>query len=217
MNNYNNNNQYSSISNFGSCSNFSAVNNPITYSINDTIDPYFLHGDNFLNHGGQHSPQSQWFLSDYCAQGWDDYCELASKNVQSRFPNDMDMFKTSPPDLTAGDILIRNTASRKYLVKMIAGKKVFEPFDPTVAESPMISKWIWDSYNNPNVHMRPVYAVDPATIDDDIVMDKLLMNPSIAKDILLNIYNTMKSQGTLHKLKNTKLDIFFKSNKHVFK
>jgi len=210
MNNCNNT-QYTSISNLGS-KGPSAVNNPITYCINDTIDPYFLHGDDFLNHGGQNCGQCQFFLSDYCAQGWDGYCELASKNIQQRFPNYMHPNTTN---LTAGEILIYNTASRKYLIKMAGGKKVFEPFDPTVADSPMISRWEQDEQSP--ISMRPYYAVDPRTIDDDIVMDKILMKPSIAENILINIYHTMKSQGTLHHLYHTKLGKFFNMNKHIFK
>ena len=210
MSNYN---KYSSISNFGGSGRLSAVNNPITYCINDTIDPYFLHGRTFLNNGGQHSSQCQWFLSDYCAQGWDNYCELASKNTQKRFPNAMDLCgQKSSADLTAGEILIRNTASRKYLVKMIAGKKSFEPFDPTVADSPMISKWSRDGYNYPDLKMAPVYAVDPQTIDNDIVMNKILMKPLIAEDILQNIYQSMKKQGALAQLNDTRLGKFYKIN-----
>jgi hypothetical protein len=197
----------------------SAVNNPLTYCINDTIDPYFLHGDDFLNHGGQDCQQCQWFLSDYCAQGWDQYCELASKNLQMRFGNAMDIYDESlqSSGLTSGEVLIRNTASRKYLVKMIGGKKVFEPFDPTVANSPMISKWVWDdSTYSGCTNMRPIYAVDPKTVDNDVFMDKILVKPTIAQDILLNIYNTMKKQGNLNELENTKLGRFFKLNKHIF-
>jgi hypothetical protein len=53
------------------------------------------------------------------------------------------------------------------------------------------------------------FAVNPKTIDADIVMDKLLMNPSSAIDILSNIYNTMKSKKTLASLAGTKLGMFF--------
>jgi hypothetical protein len=213
----NNNNQYTSISSLGNRG-FSAINNPITYCINDTIDPYFLHGDTYLNHGGQNSGQCQLFLSDYCAQGWDQYCELASKNINTRYSNIMDNFGNSNYSygLTSGEVLIRNTAIRKYLIKMIAGKKIFQPFDPTVADSPMISSWKWDDFNYPNKLMKPVFSVDPTTIDNDIVMDKILMKPSIAKDILLNIYQTMKSNDNLFELNNTKLGRFFKVNSHIF-
>ena len=55
----------------------------------------------------------------------------------------------------------------------------------------------------------PEYAVNPLTIDTDIVMNKILMNPTIATNILINIYNTMKRRGTLSGLKNTKLGNFY--------
>ena len=52
-------------------------------------------------------------------------------------------------------------------------------------------------------------AIVSKTIDKDIVMDKLLEKPSIGMDILLNIFNTMKANNTLHTLQGTKIGKFF--------
>ena len=86
------------------------------------------------------------------------------------------------------------------------GEKKYEPFDPTVANSPMISYW---TSNNQN--LIPEYEVNPQTIDKDVVMDKILNKPDIAINILINIYNTMKRKNKLSLLKNTKLGTFYQS------
>jgi hypothetical protein len=214
---------YSSISKFGNMKNPSAVNNPLTYCINNTIDNKFLHGGPpHILADGQGSPNCQAFLSDYCAQGWDSYCEYASNNINERYPSTMETpdscdniprgFNAAIP-LTEGEVLLRNTASRKYLVKMIQGKELWEPFDPTVADSPMIRKWVQTGYGNP---MSPVYAVNPREIDNDIVMNKILSKPRIAMDILMNIYHTMKRNGTINQLDGTNLGKFYNINKQYF-
>jgi hypothetical protein len=215
---------YSSISKFGQMAQPSPVNNPLTYCINNTLDNKFLHGstgDMHLISGGQGCENCQLFLSDYCAQGWDDYCEYASQNLDTRYPSAMDIpnYGVTPQGynkaipLTEGEVLVLNTDSRKYLIKMIQGKEVWQPFDPTVANSPMIRKWV---YTSGPVGMTPVYAVNPNKIDNDEVMNKILENPRIAIDILKNIYMTMTHNGTISDLDNTNLGQFFNKNKAHF-
>ena len=58
----------------------------------------------------------------------------------------------------------------------------------------------------------PIYAVDPSKIDADPVMDKILAKPAIAAEILVNIYNTMKREGTLKGLRGTNLGSFYANN-----
>jgi hypothetical protein len=47
--------------------------------------------------------------------------------------------------------------------------------------------------------------VDEKVIDNDPVMNKILAQPWIAMDILINIFNHRKRSGTLEKLRGTKL------------
>jgi hypothetical protein len=47
-------------------------------------------------------------------------------------------------------------------------------------------------------------------------MNKILGKPSIAIDILINIYNTMKNNNTLKDLKGTRLGGFFSENFNYF-
>lgn len=202
---------YTTIKDFGP-NMVSEVNNPLTYCINNNLDQRFLHGGH-ADVLGQSSRPCQLFLSEYCNQGWDLYCEKASQNYNVSFPNSMQTNANCvSPGTTQGDILIRNTAERKYLMQMVGGQKVFEPFDPTVPQSPLISSWqpiSCQMNGNGSLNMVPIYSVNPKTIDNDIVMDKILRKPTIAVDILINIYNTMKRLGTLPQLKDTKLGQFY--------
>ena len=203
-------NNYRSIASFGSNA-YSPVNNPISYCLNETMDNRFLHGGSSYIVEGQHSKNSQAYFSEYCANGWDQFCEVGSRNTSRNYPNNIQINKnfgsTACVGLTAGEVLIYNTASKKYLVNMIGCKKKYEPFDPNVATSPMISFWVSDSSSQNKC--IPVYSVDPNTIDNDAVMDKILYKPQIAMDILINIYNTMKRNGTLSQLNGTKLGNFY--------
>ena len=205
---------YTSIKNFGPNA-VSEVDNPLTYCLTSDLDNAFMHGGqaNILR---RNSRPCQLFLSEYCAQGWDNFCEIASQNQNISFPNGMTTpcGGCSPLGITQGDMLIRNTAERKYLIQMINGKQVFESFDPLVASSPMISSWRpvgsqVGGCGSGQLTMSPIYAVNPKTIDDDVVMDKILAKPDIAKDILINIYFNMKRLGTLYNLKGTKLGNFY--------
>jgi hypothetical protein len=212
-------NNYKRISNVGSNKyNPISVSNPLTYCLNDTLSQKFDHGSGPVNGfaGGQYSKNCQSFLAEYCAKNWDGYCEYASKNTNTQYPNQLQI--PSPfgngivyGQVTQGEALIRNAAAKKYLIYMGNGKLKYEPFDPTVANSPLISTWVGKEGMS-TADLVPVYSVDAKTIDQDIVMDKILEKPIIAFDILFNIYNTMKRTGSLSTLKNTKLGRFFQTN-----
>lgn len=198
---------YSSIKDFGSNMKSLDVENPLSYCLNSTVDQTFLHSGNSYIYG-QYSKPCQAFLSDYCAQNWDGFCELASRNTNVSFPNQLSGQNINSNGLTAGDLLVRNTASAKYLVHM-GGNCVqrFEPFDPTVANSPLI--YYWGSKDYTADKCEPYYAVDSRIIDSDPIMNKILYKPYIALDILSNIFETMTAAGTIHTLKGTKLGKFY--------
>lgn len=201
-------NSYSSVSNFGS-NQYTPLDNPLTYCIGNNLEQHFLHGGNQSNIGNN-SKNCQLFMSDYCAAGWDKFCEFESKNKTKTFATDKySCAKDSTCSNTAGNLLIANTAARKYLLNMHNAREQYEPFDPTVANSPMIRYWV--SENGGGI---PEYAVDPKSIDQDVLMDKILEDPNIAFSILINIYNTMKRHGTLSSLKTTKIGNFY--NSHPF-
>jgi hypothetical protein len=216
---YNKMSQYSSISNFGPNTQ-TAVNNPLTYCMGTRdIDKSFLHGSSSAEIIGQDSEQCQRYMSEYCANTWDKFCEASSQSTGAYFPNNLQsctsVGDTVCKNMTSGEFMIRNTASKKYLTQMLNCKKVFEPFDPNVPNSPMVSYFV----SNCSYGLRkcvPIYEVDPTTIDNDPVMNKILAKPIIAADILINIYNTAKRKNTLQKLKGTKLGHLF-ANAPYFK
>lgn len=205
---------YASITNFGPSVEDSAVNNPLTYCMTTNLDNSFVHTAG--KRKGNDSKSCQMFMSDYCANKWDNVCEYASQNTDSYYPNGISSCMKNIKgaciatglgnQFTQGDILVRNTAAKKYLTQMSANCELkYEPFDPLVASSPMI-RYFEPSCNSGCV---PVYEVDPNQIDHDPVMNKILQNPLIAMDILINIYNTAKRLGKFDALKNTKLYRFF--------
>jgi hypothetical protein len=200
-------NCYTNISDFGSNAK-SESTDPLTYCLGNTIDQRFLHGGHSDTYG-QDSRPCQIYLAEYCSTQWDDICEVASRNKSISFPNNAgrscgEKSVQACYGLNSGETLIHNTAKRKYLVKIHGCVKKYEPFDPTVASSPLISYWVSETGN-----CIPVYGVDPTKIDDDPVMNKILAKPTIAFDVLINIYNTMKRKNTLSSLKGTKLGMFY--------
>lgn len=209
-----NTNSYKDISNFGPQVAKSNTNNPLTYCIGNNMQQRFLHGGHSDIYG-QNSKPCQLFMSQYCSEKWDGFCELASKNSNKNYPDQAEGCLSGGlvacKALNAGETLIHNTAARKYLVKMHNAQKKYEPFDPLVASSPMISYWVGNNSCMSNTGI-PEYSVDPKEIDQDIVMDKILQNPIIAMNILINIYNTMKRYKTLSKLKGTKIGKFYQTH-----
>ena len=205
---------YRSISDFGSNA-YSPVNNPLTYAIGYTLDQKFLHGSGSEIFNGQNSKASQRYMAEYCSENWDGFCELASCSKDINYPNQLqgcEMPSEVPCcNMNAGEFLIRNTAAKKYLKSMKNCTQKYVPFDPTVASSPLISYWVSADGCYNNGQCTPIYGVDPSKIDNDPVMNKILAKPPIAFDILLNIYNTAKRDGSLSRLASTKLGRFFQT------
>lgn len=214
---------YASIGDFGPpVSQMTPMNNPLSYCAVSQLEAGFNHTLN--QYVGPNSSQCQAFMPMYCANKWDGVCEYLSNDTQrGGFANFQQNCNTpsgscfSAPGLgnflSKGQVLIRNTAAEKYLKSMSGNcRREYEPFDPTVAGSPLIGKWVSGaggcgntancSYTNGCI---PIYGVDPATIDNDPVMDKIIANPGIALDILINIYINAVRSGEIKKLVNTKL------------
>ena len=81
------NNNYSNIKNFGSNVN-TEIENPLTYCMNTELSASFLQGSSARAYRADSKP-CQMFMSEYCAQGWDDFCEKASENPITYFPNNL--------------------------------------------------------------------------------------------------------------------------------
>jgi hypothetical protein len=209
----------------------SAQNDPLSYCLVSGIESGFNHtiggGNSML---GPESSQCQLYMAQYCAQnGNSGECAYAFNDNNIIYPNTV--ASCNAPNgscggpglgngLTKGQFLLRNVASEKYLVAMSGNcVRVYEPFDPTVAMSPMISKWTPSGNScagsnncvgDDNVCI-PIYDVDAKTIDDDNIMNRILAQPWVAADILFNIYNNRMRTRRMGELARTKLGQFFAS------
>lgn len=221
---------YSIISNFGQSAGMTPQNDPITYCALSGIDSAAVHtlgSDNSLL--GSNNTQCQRFIANYCANKWDGVCEYMANDTQKTVPNMVSSCNMADGSclgtglgnaLNNGQNLIRNAASERFLKAMSSNcSAVYESFDPTVADSPLIRKWMPSGDSCKGIgncyasnQCIPVYDVDPETIDNDVVMNKILAQPWIAMDILVNIYNNRLNTGKLSELNSTKLGNFFSSS-----
>jgi hypothetical protein len=205
--------QYAKIGQFGGGGNNNLMSNPLSYCAVSGLESMFDHGSN-SNKVDKNSGQCQKYMSSYCSENWDGVCEYLSKDTTNQYPNVLarcdsaysgscgtsDGLKNA---YSQGEILIRNTAMKKYMSAMSSNCSLkFEPFNPVDADSPLMSTWVPNCGYSKCVAM---YEVDPATIDTDPVMNKILQKPQIALDILVNIYNTARNNSSLRNLARTKL------------
>lgn len=211
---------YACLSSFGASAGNSAQNDPITYCALSGLESGMYHsiggGNNLV---GPNSVACQIYMGQYCAKNWDGTCEFLSKNEERRFPNwngSYNMMWNSSGignGITSGQILIRNAAAEKYIVAMSDNcYRDLQPFDPTVPMSPLIGVWRPKMSGSQRNICVPKYDVDPKTIDNDIVMDKLLLQPWIAMDILGGIYQSRLANKNLEELRGTKLYNWFMTN-----
>ena len=216
--------QYQNISSFGYQVKELAVNNPLSYCLSSGLDNSFMHGGYAGQILNRESKPCQTYISEYCSNNWDEYCELESKNDSKLF-NAVNNEQNSQSNarlagLTAGEVLIYNTALKKYVVRREGScKLVSTQFDPTVASSPMYTEWIntggicsSGTCDLSGSDCVAVYGVNPSKINDDPLMNKILDKPAIALNILKKIYVDMKKDGTLSQLKGTRLGSYFEKN-----
>ena len=211
---------YKYISQFGSSINNYENSNPLSYCLFDNVDSGFDHGPRGIDRSGKYSANCQSYMSSFCAENSKNgvlhpYCEFLSKDEETRIPNSLAILNNPNVAcglMTFGDVLIQNTAAKKYLVEMGGACKLkYSQFDPTVANSPYVHYWGSSINSQGNDGCVPVYEVNPHTIDNDPIMNKILDKPYIGWNILVNIYNTAVRKNKLHLLKGTKLYIFFHS------
>ena len=214
-------NRYKSITELGN-NDYSHVNNPLSYCVNDNnLDSLFLHGgtSDEINH--PKSKHCQMFMVDYCSKNWDKFCELASTNQEKHVRDYIGHGNITNIELglNLGEILVRNTAYRKYLVNPNKYKQTCELFDPNVPTSPLIcyTEYCNNDKTSPYCNIINEYSVDPLSIDKDPVMDKILNKPEIAFELLHEIYKYMKKNNTLKHLNGTKLGNFYQNNSFFVK
>lgn len=218
---------YTSIGNFGNSQKFPSAD-PLAMVVSSDLGAGFQStlGGGILSPDGE---QAQKFAALYCAREWNGTCEVLSYNTNRSLPNHMG--NCDGPNgacwgsgignaITKGQALIRNAAKEKYL-KAVSPNCVaeYQPFNPVVADSPLMRTWVprggqCNSGQCDGAYSgacKFIYGVNPATIDNDVLMDKILAQPYIAIDILVNMYNHAVRSGEIHKLRHTKLGRYFAS------
>lgn len=219
---------YRQISDFAPDIKNEITTDPLLYCVLDTMDSQFLHGATGRTFGKYNEHCSE-YLSTRCALNWDGVCETISRDNETRFPNTggplpryniLGQYIPVPTGLTYGQQIIRDTAFKKYKVQLTDCNVYCEPFDPTVANSPLVCYEARTSCSvgptNYNVCLgvseggmcESVYKIvqeQVSSLDTDPVMNKILDNPKLAPDLIDQIYWTMKGENTLGILQGTRL------------
>lgn len=148
---------YRTIQDFGS--NLQKIpEEPLTYCMLDGLNAQFMHGAQGKIFG-RYNRECAEYISSRCAVNWDEVCQASSTNTNPNFP---DMTGREPEccsnELTQGQLLIRDTAYKKYLLVSTNCNVRCEPFDPTVVDSPLICYEYPDTLavNNSNVSIGGV-------------------------------------------------------------
>lgn len=217
---------YSTYGDFGSSLNEAVSNptdpsNPLSYCLLPTAGTNFLHGpsgsSDLLSRTWSRSCQN--FMSQYCAfpqegdtQPWNGFCDAFSAlNTDTYWPNTaaidvvtMNMIYTHMKfKPTQGDQILHNAAERRFL--QFSGVEThLEPFDPTVASSPLVTHYS----QLPCGYQPRIQNIDMRTIDHDRLMQKVLDNPVPVLDVLTRIYVAWR-MGDLP-LTGTRLEAFLK-------
>jgi hypothetical protein len=142
---------------------------------------------------------------------WDKYCKFYyNNNNDTNWPNNAAINKVSASiiqsifKLTQGQMLLRNSAERKYLQYPYLSNK-YQQFDPNVANSPMIRiPMDYDGYSSVNV------VLDTTKIDNDPLMNACIEDYKSCSDVFSYIYQVYKNK--LLNLNGTKLGKHFDNN-----
>ena len=182
------------------------LNDPLSMCLVETMDRKLQFGGEMGRMSGPRSEQCQSFLSQRCAKQWDGFCEYVYNQYgeNGSWPNNKPTFNPLYSNwernqglaqpYPIGEHLVHNTAKEKYCTYTDCQVSQ-EPFSPFVANSPLIKKY--------KGRCIPVCKVDPKTIDQDPVMERVLANPMANAGLLINICNTSKREKI--DLSNTKI------------
>ena len=219
---------YTTISEFGEINEI--YNDPATYCVLDGLDSQFMHGSIGFQKGNFKCSE---YMSNRCSAKWDDLCETFADTKTKKFPRSQ---YCSSFDLTDGHTFLRETAFKKYLLKTSNCYYSCEPFDPTVANSPLVcfetetagsvgptpaAQWSIDGKvvyegcqipDNPSCQKIYGFTDDQMySLDSDPVMNRLLTNPNIALDLLDILIKWTSCTENWNKIYNTRFHLFSKA------
>lgn len=210
---------YSTFADFGESMNKNVFNaldqsNPLTYCIVPTYNSQFLHGSTSTNL--LYTPQGPGcinYMSDRCSLVYDGFCRAYnSMNTDTYWPN-LGAIDNLTPTLannflkikpTTGENMIRNAAERRFLVYP-GVCMTMAPFDPNVANSPMVSRY------NSTYKPGPVAFKNldnPANIDNDLLMDEVMTHWRPCLDVLVKIYRGYKDKNPQVRLYPSRFERF---------
>jgi len=227
---------YASIGDFAGFLNPRVMNpvdpaNPLTYSIIPTYNSLFLHGAGISDMTGRTWGRAvQNFMAEYAAglhplnpnpsSPWDGFCEAYVRlNTDTSWANSaaidqqaytacMTIQDIKP---TQGQQMIRNACERRFL-DFRTTTSFFEPFDFTVANSPLV-RWYTPLYVPGPVVIRNLGS--PEAVDRDSLVVKMMENPGVCTDVLVRIYLARKSCTGVPGIRGTALDAFLDKNKDL--
>jgi hypothetical protein len=205
--------------------------NPLYYCTLSEMDSQFLHGAQGRIFGRYNKHCSE-FLASRCANEWDELCEAISHDKEIRYPNEAQPLGSiyvngvQKPCLPYGQQLLRDAAFKRFRSETRNCNVKCEPFDPTVANSPLIcyetkvscasgpvpEEYCQGSPGDNYGSCESVFIISPEqakTLDMDPVMNKILDKPELAMDLLEQIYLNMKKAGTLGLIHQTRLARFY--------
>lgn len=164
-------------------------------------------GPTAANRFGPASDACQAFMSEYCANGWDNYCDIyyAQNNVAETrlFPNNFAP-RSEFCSVSLGDSLLQNAAQLRFF-NLPCNRTWQEPLDYTNASSPMITKYIdRRDMSQATLNSR---TFNSRTVDTDPLMQRMLTNPNAVEQELKAMYylsNNPKFRGTESDISNTK-------------
>lgn len=157
--------------------------------------------------GARYGPANencQLFMADRCAKNWDSVCDVAALNRQATYANNATIrgnAAAAPGEITGGSTigsqLIHNAGQRRFCQFSNTNIQQF-PFDPTDYSSPVVTRILRSQFGN-----NPICTVNPSTIDNDTLMNRMLDDPGTSMETLSNICRNMKG-----KLNGTRLGRF---------
>lgn len=213
---------YSSISDLG---NPNTITDPVYYCALDGLDSQFAFGSTGFQKGNYLCSE---YMSNRCAAEWDAVCQATLENPAYKYPRP----ECCPAGLTDGQAMLREAAFKHFLIGTKNCWSACEPFDPTVADSPLVCRQIDTA---PTTGMSPfvIWALDgkqvagcPALdnppcekyygmteaqmrhLDQDPIMQNLLLAPYIAMDLLAALAQWVKQTHNIDKICHTQFYTF---------
>ena len=174
---------------------------PLTYCMENNLGNRFVHGSNTMQYGPD-CKECQVFMAQRCANKWDGHCDTFYNTKKHRTPNLVNnpLYDCASSD-RSNDILLHNAAFYKYC-KIPNENIQYVPFDPNVANSPLIAQPN-DQYANAICQLPPNMV---SNLTNDPVMNYILTKPREFKPLLQNLAQyTPRFKDTLRNQHNIKL------------